>query len=109
MKHTPGPSVEESISELLRYNPLQLVAMERIKQDAKWGEQNHDDFEWLSILSEEFGEAGRAVCEQLGSTYSKRALRENLEVELIQTAAVCIAWVECIRRRDARATGEEGK
>lgn len=92
--------IKEMIDELKRYKPLQLVQMERIKQDAKWGEQNHDDFKWLAILSEEFGEVGHAVCEQLQNNYTPEVLRENLEVELIQVAAVCVAWVECIRRRE---------
>ena len=79
---------------------LAKINDERIRQQDKWGEQNHHDFAWLAILSEEFGEVGRAVCEQLNNKYGKLALRENLEIELIQTVAVCVAWIECIRRRE---------
>ena len=96
---------EESIKALRVHSALQLIIMERIKQDVKWGEQNHNDFEWLSILTEEFGEAGKAVCEQLSTNYSKLVLRENLEIELVQIAAVCINWIQCIRRREGIEKG----
>jgi len=59
-------------------SPMGCIKAERIKQDVKWGEQNHNDPRWLSI----------------------NACIENLEYELIQVAAVCVAWVECIRRQD---------
>lgn len=91
---------EDSIKILKEHSPLTLIKMERIQQDAKFGEQNHDDFRWLSILMEEVGEVSHAVCEQLQKNYSKIALRENLEIELIQVAAVCVNWIECLRRND---------
>jgi len=91
------------------------VERERLRQDAKWGEQNHPDgthdsytlraeaerrladnaakhgsLTWRHILAEEFYEA----------------LAEEdpvkLRAELIQVAAVAAAWVEAIDRR----TGE---
>lgn len=39
----------------------------------------------LAILAEEFGEVARAVCE---------GDKENLRTELVQVAAVCLAWLE---------------
>jgi NTP pyrophosphatase (non-canonical NTP hydrolase) len=39
----------------------------------------------LAVLAEEFGEVARAVCER---DYA------NLREELVQTAAVCTAWLE---------------
>jgi hypothetical protein len=36
---------------------LREVEAERQRQDEKWGEQNCHDFEWVSILTEEAGEA----------------------------------------------------
>jgi len=88
----------------LRENPpLACVAMERIKQDAKWGEQNHSDLRWLPILIEEVGEVGETVNEAYPHKerlYKYEACIENLEYELIQVAAVCMAWVECIRQRE---------
>lgn len=92
-------SAKESRDELRRFSPLKLIQFELIQQEAKFGIQNHDDFKWLAILGEEFGEVSRAVCEQLQNNYTTIALEENLEIELIQVAAVCISWVNCIRRR----------
>lgn len=62
---------------------------ERIKQDAKWGIQDHDAKGWLPILTEEVGEAAKAMNE------NDPGLRE----ELIQVAAVAMAWVEAMDRR----------
>lgn len=41
----------------------------------------------LAVLAEEFGEVARAVCEK---DY------KNLREELVQTAAVCLAWLEAL-------------
>lgn len=95
----PYLTAKESLEELRRISPYNLIKMERIKQEAKFGIQNHDDFRWLAILGEEFGEVSKAVCEQLQDNYTADALEENLETELIQVAAVCVSWVECMRRR----------
>jgi hypothetical protein len=94
------------------------VLAERRKQDEKWGEQNHpdgtggvrfqqlanyartrcqeaaisDEVTWENILSEEFFEALAEDDE------------DALQRELIQSAAVIVAWVGAIRRRQkARA------
>jgi NTP pyrophosphatase (non-canonical NTP hydrolase) len=66
---------------------LAQVGNERARQDAKWKEQNHRDSVWLTILSEEVGEAAKALLE-----------RGDLEEELIQIAAVAVAWHESIWR-----------
>lgn len=94
------------------------IAMERAKQDAKWGEQNHRDIprtaagkiresadrsrvacekaaragtlSWAHILDEEFCEAMAEAAE---------GNEDKLRAELIQVAAVATAWVECIDRR----------
>jgi len=92
------------------------VEDERQRQDAKWGEQNHPDgkkprsapfannssyqrgltdraardgrLNWQHILREEVAEAFDAIGDD-------KALRE----ELIQVAAVVVAWIEAIDRR----------
>lgn len=95
---------------------LEEVAAERERQIRKWGRQDHlesgsggshnrtraniakaeyDDMvaygelQWIHILTEEFWEA---LAEPEGP---------ELRQELIQVAAVAIAWVEAIDRRDA--------
>ena len=47
----------------------------------------------LPILGEEFGEVCRAVCEQDGNSEIGRT---NLRKELIEVAAVAVAWVESL-------------
>jgi hypothetical protein len=69
-----------------------LIAAERELQDDKWGEQNHPDLYWLGVLMEEAGEAAKAIIES-GSDAA-------LWGELIQIAAVAVAWLECIERRN---------
>jgi len=92
---------------------LQEVCDERDEQDDKWGEQNHpdgtggerakaaadtcrkarqrafsdEDGTWLHILGEEVAEA------------FAEADPEKLRVELVQVAAVAVAWIEAIDRR----------
>ena len=74
--------------------PLEIVS-ERAKQDAKWGEQNHEDGYWLGILMEEVGEVSKEYIEAPYNDSGDSELRQ----ELIQVAAVAVAWVEAIDRR----------
>lgn len=88
---------------------------ERARQDAKWGEQNHVNgtgdgdtaataisarlacqlaaedgtVTWRDILREEVSEAFAETD------------RDTLRAELIQVAAVAVAWVEAIDRRSS--------
>lgn len=67
-------------------NPILIeVEAERIKQDSKWGEQNHEPFKWVAILGEEFGEVAKATLENDPHNYRE---------ELIQVAAVAVAAIE---------------
>jgi len=51
-----------------------------------------DNFEALSVLTEEVGEAAHEVNESIGKPYDKeREMR--LRTELIQVAAMAIGWV----------------
>lgn len=70
------------------------IAGERIRQNEKWGEQNHDDYTWLAILSEEIGETAQAALHNEFGGCAKGTLR----AELVQVAAVAIQWLECIDR-----------
>lgn len=71
---------------------LAAIGVERRRQDTKWGVQNHNDEHWHAILSEEAGEVAKAILEQEHT--------KQLKAELIQVAAVCVAWLECITRRE---------
>ncbi len=89
--------------------PEDCVREERIRQDTKWGVQNHDDFEWLAILVEEVGEIGKSLAESRINPESElKALElfENMKQEIVQTAAVCIAWLENIRSKEKEGNKE---
>jgi NTP pyrophosphatase (non-canonical NTP hydrolase) len=68
---------------------LEEVFRERDRQDAKWGgvpgRDRDDDHTYAAVLGEEFGEVCRAWLERD---------TEQLRAELIQAAAVAVAWVE---------------
>lgn len=78
---------------------LGLVADERDRQIAKWGGRDGDGVEnpnmsnyvRLRVLAEEFGE----VAEAMGRPEDGNGKRD-LRTELIQTAAVCVAWLEAM-------------
>ena len=93
---------------------LDLIRTERMRQDRKWGEQNHNDYYWLGILTEELGEAAKALIEGAITAYAPEDFPDKnvkchyvrqrndtaaLEKELVQVAAVAVAWLEAIRRR----------
>jgi hypothetical protein len=105
------------------HNVLQEVCMERIKQEQKWGEQNWPDFplslagaptlraSWYGVptefdaksaLEERFEKGNgtyadifvEEIAEAIGASSE-----EELRKELIQCAAVAVAWIEAIDRR----------
>lgn len=73
-----------------------LVNKERKRQDAKWGEQNHNPATWLAILMEEIGEVSSEVI----ATEWKPELqkRKSLGHEIVQVAAVAKAMYESLER-----------
>lgn len=100
---------------------LERILAERRRQDAKWGEQNHKNAHsrdldqassrlrrrrelnesnarhgctnWNDVLLEEVEEAVEQAA--LGDD-------EKLTEELVQCAAVIVAWIECIERRKTK-------
>lgn len=76
------PSVQQQIFE--------KIAAERQRQDSKWGEQNHEAGMWSLILGEETGEASKAFLQ---------GNEAHAVTELIEAAAVIVAWIECEVRR----------
>ena len=73
-----------------RARVIEDIIAERERQLTKWGDQSHDNAWWAVIEGEEFGEVCRAIFD--GDT-------ENLYTELIQVAAVAVAWAEDYLRR----------
>lgn len=63
------------------------VCRERVRQDERWGVQRHGPDRWMTILVEEVGEAAQASLDRKWEAYRN---------ELIQTAAVAIAAIECL-------------
>ncbi|MBA7500890.1 hypothetical protein ES704_03652 [subsurface metagenome] len=97
-------TAKESLEMLRKMSISELIWNERVKQDATWGKQNHNNEKWFTIIGEEVGEIANAINEYNPTgnkrKYTKIACLENLEYELIQTAAVAIAWIECLRRNN---------
>lgn len=79
--------------EIARDHPiLNEVLLERMAQDKKWGERNHDPMTWIVILTEEVGEAAKEVlCCYPNSLAQYRK-------EMIQVAAVACAAIESLDR-----------
>lgn len=69
------------------------IKAERERQDQKWGIQRHHPFLWNTILAEEFGEINKATLDFFNGEESF----EDIEMELIQTAAVCVSYLQSIR------------
>lgn len=76
------------------------IDAERDRQDDKWGwigtdstMAGDDEFKKLGVLGEEFGEVAKALLE--------RDPQEHVEEELVQCAAVCVAWIEAAREKAA--------
>jgi NTP pyrophosphatase (non-canonical NTP hydrolase) len=67
---------------------MHVIHLERVRQDAKWGKhRNLTSFEWLTVLIEEAGECAKAILQRKP---------EELQFEIIQVAAVAVAWLEDI-------------
>jgi hypothetical protein len=95
----------------------QIVAQilnERRHQDELWGEQNHPDVPWAAPIGverlakawcdrafdEKRGTWGHIALEEMGEVIDAPTC-EQRRAELVQLAAVCMAWVEAIDRRSA--------
>lgn len=77
------------------------IIIERGRQMAKWGEQNHTLEKWMVILMEEVGEVSRAILEDDDPDHLKR--------ELVQTASVAVAILDYILRQEKDEAEEMGK
>lgn len=85
---------------------LQLVAYERVRQEQLKEEGRFSytcadilpDATKLAILMEEVGEVAREVLTQpgLAIAHDTSGTRDGLQRELVQVAAVAVAWAEAI-------------
>jgi NTP pyrophosphatase (non-canonical NTP hydrolase) len=84
---------------------MNQVGAERIRQNNKWGEQNHGPFVWLAILGEEVGEANKAALEACDLKTSQFSIEKLIEMreELVQVAAVAVAMIESLDRNEIRS------
>lgn len=73
---------------------IEDVKSEAMRQNKKWGEQNHDDGKWALILLEELGETAKDILEKNP---------RNADKELIESATVILQWISC-RRRNRKET-----
>lgn len=101
---TPPSIYRTAAADLLTEIQLEAIRMERERQDAKWGEQNHEPPKWLGILGEEFGELCQAVNETVldSATKRERGGYENMRREAIHVAAVAVGFLECLDRQVIR-------
>jgi hypothetical protein len=100
---------------------LSEIAAERAAQDVKWGEQNHPDGTGGLIAQEEAAierawtndqaAAGVLTWADILQEEVSEAFAEDdpakLRAELVQVAAVAVAWVAAIDRRASRVTPGE--
>jgi len=92
---------------------LQEVMRERLRQDEKWGEQNWPDMDGRVLSATVSESTAKSMCDSAfkdgTGTYSHilheefiEALsardQDHLREELIQVAAVAVAWIEKIDR-----------
>lgn len=76
---------------------LEEVGVERYRQNARWGIQNHDPLAWSAILGEEVGE----VLKEVNEIYFRQKDTKEYRKELLQVAAVAVAMIECLDRNEA--------
>lgn len=76
------------------------ILAERIRQDGKWGESNHDPSLWLVILNKKVGEASEATLRArfASDDDAASASLRDFRTEMVQVAAVALAIVECLDR-----------
>lgn len=113
--HVPAQSRDQAVNASARV--LEELAQERWRQDKKWGEQNHPDgtgpqgfHVHVAGVADRYRTECQAAAQAGVVTYRHIFLEEvweamaeqdpaKLRTELVQAAAVAVAWVEAIDRR----------
>lgn len=88
------------------FRALLSVVRERARQEQKCEEKRQEgqlwrtcadpamsDEEKLAVLTEEVGEVARELCE---ARAARRPPAANLKTELVQVAAIAVAWIEAL-------------
>lgn len=93
---------------------LRHIGTERLLQDEKWGEQNHLDgtggneaaADLARLVCQQAARAGQLSWRYVLDEEVQEAFAESdparLRAELVQVAAVAVAWIEAIDRRGNR-------
>lgn len=99
---------------------LAEVRRERERQDLKWGQQNHPDgtggqFKSAHVrfireaceraFAEGRGTWWHVLQEEVAEAFGEES-PDKLRAELVQLAAVAVAWIECLDRRTASQRAE---
>lgn len=113
--HTEPKKIRTYHDRMVTEAILSDVQLERVKQDALWGEQNHPDGTGSAFAHEaEVAKADTERASRNGTLTWRHILWEEvaealaesdlakLRAELIQVAAVAVAQVEHIDRRQAQ-------
>jgi NTP pyrophosphatase (non-canonical NTP hydrolase) len=93
--------MDAQCDRLRRSTGLDDVLSERARQEAKWGEQNHDPFVYGAILGEELGEFLQAALKarfESPDAFTGIGHMQDLRKEAVQMAAVALSIVECLDR-----------
>jgi hypothetical protein len=95
--HIP-PLLQESVGLATYETTLEVYRQDKLARAGKFGGTHvmpgGTDLERLAVLAEEFGEASIEVCK--GIEVEGQIRREGLRDELVQVAAVCVAWIAAI-------------
>jgi len=91
------PQFGIQLQSQVQHDILNDVLAERLRQDQKWGEQNHHPLVWSAIEGEEQGEMTQQALRILFGGPKEKHLEGYYE-EFVQVAAVAIAALESLRR-----------
>jgi hypothetical protein len=100
------------MSENKQRYAVNAILLERLRQDEKWGEQNHDPITYSVILGEEYGELCQAALHAKFGGDPGNDKSGEIRKEAIHCAAVALAIIECLDRgkwkwsEQSPATGE---
>ena len=75
------------------------ILTERDRQDGKWGGQNHDNFTFVAVLTEEVGEVAQAALQANFENDGPERDDTDVAEELVQTAAVAVNFLGAVERR----------